>query len=351
MIRIYGHLHGYSSFAMVTRGMERACKAKEIHAGTVPVDVTYRDDVDYPGALASIGLNCGAPSGVAFSHMAGMHKQRWLLLAPNSDKIPGELCKAIREMLTGILAPSRWALDVLERALPGFPVVLCPHGVMPEHRLDADKRATALAEFQQGRFDVLHMTSSASDRKGTRALLDAWADARKALPAEARLYLVSMGHVSMHAKAWLEGSASPDVVVVDGGPGAPPAQVAGLYSAAHVLCQPSRAEGFGLCPLEALACGVPVVATFCTGHYDTLATAAGGVVRITNGDLAPSEDQPGAMAPTVGRDAIAEALVFAYRHWVKLHTDAVGLAQAVHDQWSWEAAAGPVLAQLDKEAG
>ncbi|MBM9400209.1 MSMEG_0565 family glycosyltransferase [Gluconacetobacter azotocaptans] len=32
-----------------------------------------------------------------------------------------------------------------------------------------------------------------------------------------------------------------------------------LYRAAHVLAYPSVSEGFGLCPLEALACGVPVV--------------------------------------------------------------------------------------------
>ncbi|MBB2200900.1 MSMEG_0565 family glycosyltransferase [Gluconacetobacter tumulisoli] len=32
-----------------------------------------------------------------------------------------------------------------------------------------------------------------------------------------------------------------------------------LYRAAHVLAYPSVSEGFGLCPLEALACGIPVV--------------------------------------------------------------------------------------------
>ena len=32
------------------------------------------------------------------------------------------------------------------------------------------------------------------------------------------------------------------------------------------LVQPSRAEAFGLCPVEALCCGLPVIATECSGH-------------------------------------------------------------------------------------
>lgn len=44
--------------------------------------------------------------------------------------------------------------------------------------------------------------------------------------------------------------------------------MATLYSSADVFIYPSYAESFGLPPLEAMACGVPVVTTDCKGNRD-----------------------------------------------------------------------------------
>jgi glycosyltransferase involved in cell wall biosynthesis len=54
----------------------------------------------------------------------------------------------------------------------------------------------------------------------------------------------------------------------------PAADLPALYAGATVVAYPSRYEGFGLPPLEAMACGAPVVATRVGALPETLADAA-----------------------------------------------------------------------------
>jgi glycosyltransferase involved in cell wall biosynthesis len=54
----------------------------------------------------------------------------------------------------------------------------------------------------------------------------------------------------------------------------PPHQLAGLYGAATVVCYPTLYEGFGLPPVEAMACGAPVVASRIPPLVEALGEAA-----------------------------------------------------------------------------
>jgi glycosyltransferase involved in cell wall biosynthesis len=69
--------------------------------------------------------------------------------------------------------------------------------------------------------------------------------------------------------------------------GQDPAGVAQLMSQSDLLVLPSRAESFGAVLVEALACGIPVVATRCGGPED--------IVQDDVGVLVPNED-PAALA-------------------------------------------------------
>jgi glycosyltransferase involved in cell wall biosynthesis len=64
-----------------------------------------------------------------------------------------------------------------------------------------------------------------------------------------------------------------------------------LYSAASLLVYPSLHEGFGLVPLEAMACGTPVVATSAGALPEVMGVGGGGV-------LVPPDD-PDALAKAV----------------------------------------------------
>ena len=80
-------------------------------------------------------------------------------------------------------------------------------------------------------------------------------------------------------------------------------QVIAHYQTLDLFAAPARWEGFGLTPLEAMACGVPAVAAR-VGAYETLIRDG------TTGSLVPPDDG----------DALTEAL----RHW--LDDDAVRVA-------------------------
>lgn len=62
----------------------------------------------------------------------------------------------------------------------------------------------------------------------------------------------------------------------------PPADLPALYAAATIVGYPSRYEGFGLPPLEAMACGAPVVASAVASLPEVLGD---GAVLVPSGDV------------------------------------------------------------------
>ena len=361
MIRLYGHGIGQSSFAQVTRGMQRALTYWSAFAGFFPVD---GDPPDSPsGAMAPVSLNIGAPAGLMTAHRCGGHREHWLLVAPNAQHLPGQFARKLTEpskelprglLDGGLLAPSRWAAGVLREAFPGLPVLTAPHGIDPDvYRPDLELRAAARRLYDDGEFRVLHMSSTEADRKGTQLLIEAWRQLRKRrlLPTRATLTIV-MNPLECNRVSWWAssaGNAPEDVIVVPGLALSPERVVADLYSRAHVVCQPSRAEGFGMVPLEARACGVPVVATRVTGHSEGHLDGP-GVIEIRAREDAPLDDYPGATAPAVAVEDIIEALVFAVVQWPKLHEAALEQSQFIRGEWTWEKRSAAAIARLTEGA-
>jgi glycosyltransferase involved in cell wall biosynthesis len=118
-------------------------------------------------------------------------------------------------------------------------------------------------------------------KKGLDVLVDAWARVSAAadLRANLVLLLVGAGEDAAEIRRRLNKQGAQNVLWIDRYVH-DRAEIAGLLAAADVYAFTSRHEGFPLAPVEAMACGLPVVSTDVSGIRDVLELGerSGGVI-------------------------------------------------------------------------
>lgn len=117
-------------------------------------------------------------------------------------------------------------------------------------------------------------------KKGLDVLLDAWRDlSRVDLGRRTTLLLIGDGEDAPQLRARIAALGLENVVWLDRHMHEPSA-IARTLAAADVYVFPSRHEGFALAPVEAMACGLPVVAAAASGVGELLVggESSGGVV-------------------------------------------------------------------------
>jgi len=225
-----------------------------------------------------------------------------------------------------------------------------PHGVAAAFKLDAGMRGAVKEAYRDGEFRVLHFSTSDRQRKSTLELVEAWTllRAKNALPPKARLRLVLdyAAVAALQERMMDAGITMPEGVEVATRLEADPKRMAILLSSAHVVCQPSRGEAYGLCPPEALCCGVPIVATNCTGHADWLGTGRPGAVVVPTGPLVAIDDLPGAVGPSLDATDVADALRAAYEDWLRLAGSAERGASWSGAELAWPRQLAPFVNML-----
>jgi alpha-maltose-1-phosphate synthase len=166
------------------------------------------------------------------------------------------------ESADAIAVPSRFVLrSFLEHGVPARKLHLCPYG--------ANLGLFSPRPRHDGRFRVLFV-GSASIRKGIGYLLEAV----RPLVQRNRLDLWLVGAVSPEARALLGRHG--DLFTHKGF--VPPSRLAETYSQGSVLVLPSVEEGLARVQVQAMACGLPVIATTNTGVEDLLTDGKEGFV-------------------------------------------------------------------------
>ncbi|MBD2109842.1 glycosyltransferase family 1 protein [Nodosilinea sp. FACHB-13] len=133
-----------------------------------------------------------------------------------------------------------------------------------------EQTAAARSRYGLGteRFCLLNVGSN-HPRKNVIALLQALALLRQqGIPA----YLIKAGaDLTAEQKIYVQHQNLTDCIVYVGKPNQ--TELVALYNAADVLVAPSLYEGFGITPLEAMACGTPVVVADATALPEVVGNA------------------------------------------------------------------------------
>jgi len=125
-----------------------------------------------------------------------------------------------------------------------------------------------------------------------------------------------------------------------------------LYNNYDAMIFPSRAEGWGLPLIEAIACGLPVISTYYSGHSEYLSAIDGQFVRLDH-QLQPiscpeflQHWKAGGQWAVASPDEIAKKLVFMKEHHKSFQQHAMTASQTIRDHFSWRHASEQAVDSL-----
>jgi glycosyltransferase involved in cell wall biosynthesis len=173
-----------------------------------------------------------------------------------------------REMVLAdlVLAPSDFVEETIRAFHPDKPVARAPYGVDLEFWSPAPGRADGPLRFiYAGQLSI---------RKDIPGLIAAW---ERAALRDAELELVGSWHLAERKRTSLPRG----VTLI---PQCSPQALRNRYRAADALVFPSWFEGLSLVLLEAMACGLPVIASRSSGGGDVVTPACGRLIEAGDTD-------------------------------------------------------------------
>ncbi len=175
----------------------------------------------------------------------------------------------------GIITPSTSVARDIARLFPSSSerTTVIPLGINPAFRIiDSDKQAPVLKRHDIAEPFILFAGNMAPNKNLT-ALVRAFAIMKRSGALAHKLVLAGRNkYQHRRIQRCIRNEGLSEEVICTGY--VPESDLVALYNAADVFLFPSLYEGFGLPPLEAMACGTPVVCSDINGLNDTAGSAA-----------------------------------------------------------------------------
>jgi len=344
-LTFYGHFTGWSSYATVSKALASYLQPR--YSKLVLCDLRPQGAYDMPAGMTVEVVDEAVREGI---RQRALHQQlggqpalpqepgtsllfafpTWAGAIPRHERVVGyHVCDCDRvppvwvhymNQEDLVLTPSLWCKSAFEASGVTTPIQVVPHGVS----LGKSHQSYAF-HVPEGGPAVRHFCSAEIDpsRKGSLEVIEAW----KNLDPRGWLFV----HTDNPAiEAAIKRTPRAEVVKA---PPRNPAEMAALYASTDLLVAPSRGEGFGLMPLEALCLGRPVVATTCTGHAMFMDEDTPGLEPVFHGELAACG---GGRAPRVTVQAVEAALGSGLEKLANLRHAAETHAAELTARWGWE---------------
>jgi glycosyltransferase involved in cell wall biosynthesis len=217
-----------------------------------PAQIRRMRPTAYFGPAGALPLGkVGCPSVITIHDLAIYRNPKWFPRQPLSTGyvVPRSVLRAD----VVIAVSENTARDVVKIfGIDRSRIDVVPHGISPRYRsMTAEDLADARARLKLPERFILFV-GTVEPRKNLATLLEAWAMMRD------RPDLVVVGEWG-----WLYETIQQQMERMGPGlhhvQGLDPSELPAVYNLARVLAHPAWYEGFGLPPLEAMACGTPVV--------------------------------------------------------------------------------------------
>jgi glycosyltransferase involved in cell wall biosynthesis len=243
-----------------------------------------------------------------------------------STKVRPEFIPEINENFDFIIVPSDYCLTSFREAFPNKPVFKCPLGVSGDEFPFFDR------PLDRKPFTFVWNGFVLGGRKGDRECAKAFQSLK--LPGS-RLILKSLPMITQYNQ-WthlVQPKGHEAFVVYP----YTHSELYSLYCDSDVGLHPSSSEGFGLCPIEMMATGLPMIMTDCTASEEQFDET--DCLRVKTNLTTNWAVKDGTVGHVADVESIKEQMVYAYEHQAEMRERGRHAAERVRRDFTWDRAA------------